>query len=278
MPVMLDCQDSYEYLAEQINKIRPGFIATYTSPIKLIAEKMAELGYRVPVKIILCSGEDLTELDRCEIQKGFPEAEIHSVYACSEASTIATECRYGHLHINEDTVKIEAVDNDFNVLPYGVKSDQALITVYGNKVQPVIRYVVGDRITLHKSDCPCGCRFDWLEIQGRTSDIVYFDGKNGEKTGVSPLTLMINMDRFYSNGVENFNDYQIIVHPENKIELRLAFIEPCNHKEVFDAVKKGIIDYLKSLEIEVGEVYLSDVPPVVPEPGVKKRRVYNVNK
>ena len=272
----LNSQDSYEYLAEQINKYKPKCLGGYTSELKLIAAKCKELGYEVPVEMILCSGENLTELDKTEISKAFPKAKVCSLYASTEASTIATECKLGHLHINEDRVKIEPVDLNFNVLPYGERSDQTLLTVYSNKIQPMIRYALGDKIVLHKG-CPCGCKTDWVEIQGRTSDIVYFDGKGDEKIGVSPLTMMINMDSYYAEGVENFSDYQIIIHGGNNVELRLAFIEPCDHEAIFKDVQKATIDYLSSLGVEVGEVYLSDVPPDIPAPGKKKRRIYRVD-
>ena len=274
---ILNCQDSYEELAKQISILKPGFIATYTSTIKMIANKMVELGLTVPVEYILCSGENITNLDRLEIHKGFPNAQIRSVYACTEASTIAVECKYGHLHINEDSVKIEPVDLSFNVLPYGVLSDQTLVTVYGNTIQPVIRYVLGDKIVLHKSGCPCGNNSECLEVQGRSGDILYFESSNGEKIGVAPINLMISMDELYSQGFENFRDYQIILHHDNIIELRLDFIEPCNHEEIFNKVKIRITEYLNSLGVEIRDIYLSDVPPEIQAYGIKKRRIYRAD-
>lgn len=270
--VSLDCQKSPKELVEIMHRKKVRCIGGYTSQIRVIAEYCNSNQIKLPIVLIVCSGEALTDTDKLRMQEAFPKARVTSMYCCTEANCIATECECGHLHINEDFVKIEPVDLDYNVLPYDMLSSQTLVTVYENRVQPIIRYALGDKITLHHG-CPCGRDSDWVEIQGRSNDLLYFDGENANRIGVAPMNLLILMDKFFTEGLENFRDYQIIQHPNNRLELRMDFIDSEKKDSIFEMVRAGLEKYLMSVGIANIYIFLSERGPDIPAPGKKKKRI-----
>lgn len=268
----LDSTEPPLTVAKKLEKMQPKTIVGYSSVILLIANAVLENNIRIRAKHVFLSGEAFSESDKKRIQQAFPMARVSGIYGCTEGGAMAYECKYGHLHVNGDLVLLEAVDKDFKSLPYDTPSDQTLLTCYFNHIQPLIRFTLGDRITLHHG-CPCGCHDDWLEIRGRANDLLPF--KSGDKTVYcSPMNILIFMNRFYCEGLKNFREYQIVLHDGNALELRLDCYEPEKREEIFEEVSSGFKEYLSSLGIEGVDIYLSDLLPQETTASGKRKRIY----
>ena len=61
---------------------------------------------------------------------------------------IAFDCRYGNLHLNADWVILEPVDAALRPVPPGTPSHSTLLTNLANRVQPILRYDIGDSVTM----------------------------------------------------------------------------------------------------------------------------------
>ncbi len=268
----IDSKDPPKKIIETLNKVKPKTIVGYTSVVRIAADAAIEFGTTAKPQNIFCSGEAVTEADRTKIKAAFPTARVMAMYGCTEGGSMAYECECGHLHINEDLVKLEPVDEDNNVLPYGTPSDKTLLTHLSNKVQPLIRYVLDDRITLNKG-CPCGISDAWVTVEGRSHDTFILKGENGD-VSVPPLNFIVVMDELCNSGLKEFRDYQIVIHPDNNLEFRLDFYPETNREEIFESVKNDFREYFGSLGIKDVKMYLSDELPRATTAHGKHKRVY----
>lgn len=57
-------------------------------------------------------------------------------------------CRRGRLHVNSDWFILEPIDAAGRPTPPGERSDSVLVTNLANRVQPVIRYDLGDSVVM----------------------------------------------------------------------------------------------------------------------------------
>src|SRR5205814_7039319 len=95
-----------------------------------------------------------------------------NVYAATETGGIAAECgQHRGMHLFEDLVIPEVVDNDYQPVPPGHPGDRLLVTVLFSRTIPLIRYEMTDRVALASEPCPCRLPFRLLDsIDGRTDD------------------------------------------------------------------------------------------------------------
>ena len=72
----------------------------------------------------------------------------------------------------QDGSYVAAVDAEGQPVEKGAPSHAALITNLANTIQPIIRYELGDSITLLAEDCPCGNPLPAIRIEGRREEIL----------------------------------------------------------------------------------------------------------
>jgi len=106
------------------------------------------------------------------------EAEPFQIYGATEVGIIAGECRsHRGLHVNADRLVLECVGPDGPV-PAGTRGE-AVVTCFGERAMPMIRYRVGDVIRILDEPCPCGSAFPLIEPPvGRHDDALrLLDGR-----------------------------------------------------------------------------------------------------
>jgi len=69
--------------------------------------------------------------------------------------------RHTGLHLFEDTVMVEVVDDGHRPLPDGQMGTRWLLISLYNRTQPLIRYEVTDMLCRSEETCPCGRRFSF---------------------------------------------------------------------------------------------------------------------
>jgi phenylacetate-CoA ligase len=112
-----------------------------------------------------------------------------NVYAATETGGIAAECsRHRGMHLFEDLVIPEVVDDRYRPVPAGESGDRLLVTVLSSRTIPLIRYEMTDRVTLASKPCPDGMPFRLVQsIEGRTDDVLDFAGAAGGSVRVHPV-------------------------------------------------------------------------------------------
>ncbi|MDT7836765.1 phenylacetate--CoA ligase family protein [Aquabacterium sp. OR-4] len=180
-------QPTAELVAE-LNALQPSQLATYPSAAALLADEAAAGRLRIRPRTVWTGGETLTDSQRRHIahQLGCP---VRDSYGASEFLPIGWQCRHGALHVNADWVILEPVDEHHRPVPPGSLSANCLLTNLANRVQPLIRYELGDRIRIAAERCRCGSPLPVLQVQGRHDDRLVMAGRQGHPVTLLPLAL-----------------------------------------------------------------------------------------
>ena len=170
--------DLFQPLDNQIadlNCYAPDILVAPPSMLRLLADARIRGDLQIsPIKIISVA-EVLDPLDETYISQVFGQI-LHQIYQCTEGF-LASTCKYGTLHLNEDIVAIEKEYLDRDAGKF-----MPIITDFNRQSQPIIRYRLDDILTESRTICPCGSVFTAIEsIEGRQDDIFYLPSKTGEK-------------------------------------------------------------------------------------------------
>lgn len=119
-----------------------------------------------------------------------------NVYAATETGGIAAECGHHHgLHLFEDQVIPEVVDDAYRPVPPGQPGTRLLVTVLSSRTVPLIRYEMTDRLKLATHPCPCGLPFRLVEtIERRTDDALNLPAARGGTISVHPVVFHAVLD------------------------------------------------------------------------------------
>lgn len=101
-------------------------------------------------------------------------AKVFDTYGCTEGIMIAAQCAKGSYHIMTPHVYVEIVDEHFNPMPEG-EMGRILVTRLDAFGMPLVRYYLGDLVTLEHPDkrCTCGMPYPLLkQVIGRDTDII----------------------------------------------------------------------------------------------------------
>ena len=131
----------------------------------------------------------------------------------------------------------------------------SLLTNLYNFTQPYIRYEVTDRATLHREPCPCGNPSPWLELEGRTDDVVSFT-ESGRKVKIAPLAIYAVLTE-----VRELRRFQLIVSHENRAELRLEPSEGISREAAFVKAEAVLLSFLAAQGVSTAAISLSDAMP-----------------
>ena len=180
-----------------LEEFKPDILVGQPSVLIEIAKNKRDVN---PNKIISIA-EVLEKKDEEYIKKAFKKDIIYQIYQCTEGC-LATTCKYGTLHLNEDIVYVEKeyLDKD-RFIP--------VITDFTRKSQPIIRYRLNDILVEGHEKCKCGLPFTIIKkIEGREDDIFVFYGKEG-KNDVRVYPDFIRRCILFAGDINNYRCVQI---------------------------------------------------------------------
>jgi phenylacetate-coenzyme A ligase PaaK-like adenylate-forming protein len=160
---------SAERLVAELHALSPTVLSTYPSAALMLAEERLAGRLEVHLREVWTGGETLSASTRRFVQQAFGCPVVDS-YGASEFLSLAFECRYHRLHLNSDWAILESVDEQGLEVPAGECGTTTLLTNLANRVQPIIRYDIGDRVTIHDERCACGSPLPVIDVQGRSDD------------------------------------------------------------------------------------------------------------
>ena len=255
--ITVDVNGPEEEIVRALNGFQPAMLSGYPSNLALLADCR---GLDIRPDVVITGGELLTDPIRQKLRDRFG-CYVQTHYSCTEGGEIACECREGHLHINEDGVILEPVDREGRPVAPGVRSDRVFITNLSNRIQPFIRYELTDRVIVHEEPCPCGRTTRWLEIEGRTDDILTFSGG----VSVAPMSLYKVLEE-----VPKVRRFQLVQRSPEALELRLVADD---RGAAFQAAKGALRSFFESKGLSV-EILLADDPPQADPVSGKFKHVY----
>ena len=255
--------DPLPTLVGKLNDYQPAFLASYPSTLALLAEERMTGRLRIAPACIWSGGEFLANNVRRRIERAFGSLLINE-YGSSECLSIACSCAAGTLHVNADWVILEPVDRDYRPVPAGKPSHTVLLTNLANRIQPIIRYDLGDSITISASVCRCGSALPAITVEGRHDDILSLRSAIGSRVRLSPLALTTVVE-----DVLACPRFQLVQTAPAQIALRLSTTDPVDRR----AAKRALRRYLARQSLGNVEVVLDSRLPVVDARSGKMREV-----
>jgi phenylacetate-coenzyme A ligase PaaK-like adenylate-forming protein len=232
-------------------------LAAYPSSLALLAEEQAEGRLHINPVLVLPTGETLTAAVRQQIEYAF-HAHVRQNYGSSELPVIAYDCGQGGLHVNADWVIFEPVDQEFKPVPPGQPSHKVLITNLANRVQPFIRYEMGDSVTVNPEPCACGSPLPSITVEGRNDDILRFTNPAGHAVPIMPMALWSVIKD--TPGAYRF---QAIQTAPQQLKVRLQAKAAGHEDEVWGLLKQRVQSYFDDHGLSNVELVLA---PELPAP------------
>ena len=186
--VRLDAAAPLPDIVARLNDLQPAVLVAYASMIRALADEQLAGRLAIAPRAVNSSSEVLTSEARAMATRAFGVAPFN-VYAATETGGIAAECAHHHgMHLFEDLVIPEVVDDDYRPVPSGQTGARLLVTVLFSRTIPLIRYEMTDRVRLATRACPCGMPLRLLEaIEGRTDDVLTLPAVRGDTVNVHPV-------------------------------------------------------------------------------------------
>jgi phenylacetate-coenzyme A ligase PaaK-like adenylate-forming protein len=259
--------DPLPVLVEELNAFRPAMLATYASALAALTEEQEAGRLHISPLVISSGGELLTPgaQRRAEAAFGCP---VTQSYAASEAMPLALPCRRGRLHLNSDWFLTEPVDAAGHPVAPGTRSESVLVTNLANYVQPVIRYQLGDSVTISNQPCPCGSPLPTVTVEGRTDEILRVPRSGGGEAVLLPMAIATVVEE--NAGVRR---YQIVQTAADALTIRLENHPGTDRDEVWRRVRKSLTDYLRRHGATAVVLHLAPEPPQAHPASGKLRHV-----
>ena len=170
--------DPLRQLVDELQAYQPTVLITYPSCAAALAQEQTAGRLRLRLAETWCGGEQLSASQHQQIHAGFGGV-VRNNYGASEFFAIAWACPQQQLHLNDDWVILEPVDERGRLVPPGTPSHSVLLTHLANQVQPLLRYDLGDRVRFVGQACACGSAFPVIEVEGRADDTVQLNDARG---------------------------------------------------------------------------------------------------
>lgn len=183
----LDTTEPLPQLVRKLNEFQPHWLGGFAGNIHLLAQEQLAGRLRIAPRTVATTAETLKKEARQEIEEAWGTKPF-DVYGSTETAEAASECQeHRGLHIYEDMVMLEVVDEDNRPVPPGTFGKKVLVTVLWNCSLPLIRYEISDHLKLSAELCPCGRTFQLIEeIEGREEQVIFLEGRTGEEIRVEP--------------------------------------------------------------------------------------------
>src|SRR5690606_19789374 len=148
-------EDNLKYYIEKINSFKPVYLDGFPSAIYVLSEYINRKKIILSFKpfAVCTTAETLFDYQRKEIEKAFG-CKVYNQYASSEGSPFITECKYGKMHVEEDSGIFEFLDD--NNQP--VKSEQIgrmVVTSLRSWKTPLLRYDILDYVEMDTDTKKC---------------------------------------------------------------------------------------------------------------------------
>jgi phenylacetate-CoA ligase len=255
-------------LVEKLNDFRPGVLGTYPTAMAVLAQEREAGALRIDPVLALTGAEWLSPVARERIASAFG-CPVRDTYAASEFMGIAFDCGHGRLHVNADWVILEPVDERYRPVPAGRPSHTALLTNLANRVQPILRYDLGDSVTEIPGPCPCGSPLPGIRVEGRRDEVLSLRSASGGTVALLPMALCTVIEE--APGVRS---YQLVQAGPALLRLRIEEAPGYDRSGVCDDVAARLRAFLSSQGLASAEVETTEERPARDRAGGKLRQIF----
>lgn len=263
---VLSVQTPLPRLVESLNRFRPIIVASYASLGAMLASEQEAGQLHIDPVLVIVTAEGLPAGEYDRIARAF-HAKVGNTYAATECLFISSSCNRGWLHVNSDWLILEPVDADYRPVPPGEPSHTVLLSNLANRVQPILRYDLGDSILVRPDPCPCGNPLPAIRVQGRAAEVLTFPTEAGRRVAIAPLAFGVIADR--TPGVEQL---QIVQVAPTRLRVRLRHTVGADPARVWEAVYREVERLVAEHGLDHVTIERAAEPPEQ-SPGGKYREV-----
>ena len=253
-------------IVRKVQKLDFDILKGYTDDIRLMAKYIIDNKIKnIRPKIVSTTAALLDDITKKLIVEAF-EVEPMDSYGAADAGQIAWHCSERNYHINIDMVYVEII-KEGKPVKMG-DSGEIVITVLWNKAFPLIRFKLGDIVSLKEGICKCGCEFPLLNmIDGKTIDFIVLpngnivpphspkqvmidvtqvDGFKIIQDTISNVIVQIVPNKYYNNDVKEKIIKNMSLVFNNDIDVRVEEVKQ---------IPRGIRKF-STIESKIGQDYL----------------------
>jgi phenylacetate-CoA ligase len=175
----------------QLLRWSPDYLYGYSSLLLEAAKLLESLDVDfVPPKCVVCTAENILPSQKKYLSRIF-RAPVAEEYGSTEFDIIAFDCMSGHRHLVNPWLVVDAYD------------DNCLISDVSRSSQDIIRYSLGDSISVKKSQCDMfGDKYVVDQICGRTTDSLFYVDKNNK---IHEVVFSNLFDKYFRNYSDAFS-------------------------------------------------------------------------
>lgn len=240
-------------ICAELERFRPTVVASYATVLRALAHEKDAGRLDIAPRVLWYGGEWLAPMARGHIERAFG-CRVAGDYGASEFLNIAFECERGALHLNDDWVVLEPVDENYEPVEPDTPSASVLLTNLANHVQPLVRYELGDSVTRVSKPCGCGRPFPVIRVDGRRDEILRLDDARGHDVPVMPMALCTAVEE--GCGVHRF---QVVQTGPRAIRVRVEAAP--RQRDAAARVKDALAQFLArqglaevSVRVETGDI------------------------
>jgi phenylacetate-coenzyme A ligase PaaK-like adenylate-forming protein len=255
-------------LARRLNDFQPTLLIAYPSVLMLLAEEQHARRLHIAPVYIGIGGEEVEPGLREHVAETF-QCVVRDNYGASEFIVLGYACEHGWLHYNADWLILEPVDATYQPTPPGQRSHTVLLTNLANRVQPLIRYDLGDSVTLKPDRCPCGSPLPAIHVSGRQGDVLRLLSPSGATVSITPLAIGTVVEE-----TEGVRRAQVIQTGDTTLTVRLEIADTEAPTAVWERLERRLRDYLAAQGLPAAHIVWSPEPPRQSPTSGKFRQVW----
>jgi len=218
MPALrMAASDPLPQLVSKLNDWQPEMLVAYASMARILAEEQLAGRLQIHPHLVFTSSEVLTDETRRRAEAAWGHAPFNQ-YGATEVGDLAAEhVASRRMHLFEDLIIAEVVDEQNRPVPPGEFGAKVLVTSLFSRTLPLIRYELNDSLRLAPDPSPAGLPFAVLDsIQGRTEDALSLASAGGGTIGIQPLVFHRILDVLPVSG------WQVVQSAPDELTLLLS--------------------------------------------------------
>lgn len=225
-----------ETICDQLRALNPNVLAAPPSLLRILAHQVEAGKLALAPLQVVSYAEVLYPEDRVYLSDVF-RCPVYEIYKATEGA-IAISCRQGSLHINEDLVAVELLDEHGHPVQPGTPSHHMLVTDLHKTSQPIIRHALNDVVTIRPHACACGSSFRVIQqVQGRADDTLW--GARADGKGLQ-FVASDYVRRAIAFGSELVEEYQVTQEAPERLTLLLQISDVQAQKQTAAQVSARI--------------------------------------
>jgi phenylacetate-CoA ligase len=235
-----------EAIVEALNLYQPDAIVTYPSFIRTLAHEQQMGRLKIAPSVLGAVAESLSD-DIRAMGRSVWNVEILNRYNATEFGCAAAECaKPDGLHLPEDLVIFESVDDNNQPVPDGIVGRKLLITTLTNSAMPLIRYELTDLLAITDRPCTCGQPFARItSISGRREELLVLPGVDGSSKEVPAIYLAAPLAK-----VAFLKQFQLVLR-QDELEARIVVSDAAMAEDAQRRTQDEITQTLKNRGVNI---------------------------